>query len=489
MNNVAALRSEPSAWQLAIYGATILPLTLGQQPLLFMTPYYSAVFGLSLPVLGMWLTAGRIFDIFADLSVAYLSDRYRARLGRRLWVLVGLSLFLPAVWFLFVPGDGMTVSRYAVALFLFFLTWTTAFIPYLVHGTELASGHAKRAAINVLQGVGNSAALVVSYAGPLLFASAMFEPVRSGLANIFGAFGWRWLDGVAAILRQDAGSGVQSYGLVMLVIVLIMTVITPVLLLGYARWVPDRAAAGAHDKSSPFAAFRNPVFLRFAMGFLLVVSAYFITLYLLPFLLSFIYREPGELLNLLLVMTVTQIAIAPAWYFMLARWERRTCMCAAAGVQAFSLLLFALTPPHNVAMLYLDYFAFGLSGQTLMMLPFLVASDSADYSRWKTHQDSRAVHISLISLLIKAGGVSGALFVSLVGLARLDPSQSVQSPSALLALQGLGLWLPLGMLLLGAALIWTHPITRNRQAALQRRIDRRMIVTPHLTTCNIGQDG
>jgi Na+/melibiose symporter-like transporter len=190
-------------------------------------------------------------------------------------------------------------------------------------------------------------------------------------------------------------------------------------------------------------------------------------------MLAYLYFEADMVLQLSLLMTGTQIVAAPFWYFVLARWERRTCLCAGTIVQAASLVLFMLTPAHSPIMLCVDYCAFGLTGQSLMMVPFLIASDSADYSRWKTRQDSRALHISLISLLIKAGSVAGALFVALLGVAGLKPSLAVQPHSALVAMQGLGLWLPCALLLAGGAIIWTHPITRKRQRALQSRIDLR----------------
>jgi Na+/melibiose symporter-like transporter len=466
---------DPSGWRIFLYTLNIWPLTIAQQPMLFMAPYFSATFGLSLPVLGAWLTAGRIFDVIADVTVAFLSDRFRAVLGRKIWMIVGSLLMLPALWLLFVPGDGMTMTRYAVGLFLFFLSWTMAFIPYLVHGTELATGHAKRAAINILQGIGNSVALLVSYALPLAFVLPQMQPWREALSRRLSSSGWAWLDGVAALLGAEPQAGVAGYGLTMLMIVAITTLIAPVLLIGYAFFVPDRALGQRMEKSSAFAAFQNPVFLRFAIGYLFVASAYFVTLFMLPFLLTFIYFRPGELLQFSLLMTVTQVLAAPFWYMLLARLERRTCLTLAGIVQSIAIVLFMVTPANNTTLLFLDYFAFGLTGQTLMMGPFLVASDSADYSRWKTRKDSRAVHISLISLLIKAGSVAGALFVSLVGLAGLQPSLPVQAPSALVALQALGLWVPLGFMLLGSAIIWTHPITRNRQRALQRRIELRSL--------------
>jgi Na+/melibiose symporter-like transporter len=472
---------EPKGWQIAVYAATTWPLTIGQQPMTFLIPFYSFHFGLDLAVLGALLTAGRVFDLFADVSVAYLSDRYRTRFGRRRpWVVVGLLLFIPAMWFLFVPGDSMTLGRYGLALFLFFITWTMGFIPYMVHGTELSRTHEGKSAINVAQGVGNSLAVFGSFAIPLAFTDPATYDIRARLANFVSRTNFPWRDTISGALHYVTPPGIAGYGTVMYVVVMATSVAIPFLLVGYAFGVPDTSVQAHHERSSLFAAFRNRVFTRFAFGYLLVISAYFGTLFLLPFLLEYIYGASNLLLRLSMMMTLVQIVIAPAWYWLLARMERKHCMALAAIVQACSIALFIATPKGNVGMLYASFLAFGLTAQTLMMSPFLIAADCADYSRWRTKTDSRAVHISLVSLLIKAGMVAGALFVSLVGIAGLVPSNATQTPFALTALRVVGLILPCALLLVGAVIIATHPITRNRHKAIQRRIDRRITgVGPH----------
>ena len=142
-------------------------------------------------------------------------------------------------------------------------------------------------------------------------------------------------------------------------------------------------------------------------------------------------------------------------------------------LQTASVLLFFFTPAHATAMLFADYIAFGLGGQTLMMGCFLVAGDCADYSRWKTGKESRAVHISLVSLVIKAAYIVGSLLVVLLGLLGFNPALAHQTPGSVTALRYVGLLLPCALMLGGAAVVWTYPVTRNRQRALQRRIDRR----------------
>ena len=155
------------------------------------------------------------------------------------------------------------------------------------------------------------------------------------------------------------------------------------------------------------------------------------------------------------------------------RFERRTCIALAALVQMGSVLMFFFTPAGNTLMLFVDYAAYGLAGQTLMMGCYLVAGDCADYSKWKTGKESRAVHISLVSLVVKGAYIIGSLMVVALGLAGFNPSASHQSASSMLTLKVVGLLLPCALMIAGAVVVWTYPVTRRRQRALQRRIDRR----------------
>lgn len=57
-------------WRIFLYAIAIWPMTIGQQPLMLVAPYYAFAFGMSLTVLGAWMTVGRIFDVFVDIGVA-----------------------------------------------------------------------------------------------------------------------------------------------------------------------------------------------------------------------------------------------------------------------------------------------------------------------------------------------------------------------------------------------------------------------------------
>jgi GPH family glycoside/pentoside/hexuronide:cation symporter len=461
-----------SPLQIGAYALAIWPLCIGQQALIFAGPYYSHVFVLPLALLGVAMTCGRVFDVCADITVASVSDRLRTPFGRRRpWVVVGMALFLPSLWFLFVPGGHFSMVRYGLGLIFFFGSWTMAFIPYLAQGTELATGHDEKSRVNIVQSAVMIAAFLGSYIIPFLCIDKSMQGFRNGLGDLIrGAGAWGASSG--AWLHRPPPTGVNSYGEIMLVIVVVTSVVTPLILAGYMAFVPDRTAAQkAHG--SLLAAFRNPVFLRFCGGHLMILSGFLGSFGVLSYMLAFAYGRPDLVLVLSLAHVITQMAVTPGWSWLFKKLERRTCIALAAVLQTASVLLFFFTPAHATAMLFVDYIAFGLGGQTLMMGCFLVAGDCADYSRWKTGKESRAVHISLVSLVIKAAYIVGSLLVVLLGLMGFNPALSHQTPGSLAALRYVGLLLPCGLMLGGAAIVWTYPVTRNRQRALQCRLDRR----------------
>jgi Na+/melibiose symporter-like transporter len=108
------------------------------------------------------------------------------------------------------------------------------------------------------------------------------------------------------------------------------------------------------------------------------------------------------------------------------------------------------------------------------MAPYLVAADCADYASWKNRSESRAIHVSIVSVIVKLGSLSAAASVVMAGLLGFDPKLAVQPLATIHLLKALGLFIPFVCLLAGGVIVMTHPITRRRQTAIQRRLDRRL---------------
>jgi Na+/melibiose symporter-like transporter len=155
-----------TAW---IYGSLAFPLAMLGYPLgAYIPRLYSTEMGISLTAIGLVIMAAAIFDAVTDPVMGHFSDRWRTRWGRRRpWIVVGLPLWLFAVWMLLNPTVGISVV-YLAFFFLLMRASSTIFgLPYSAWGLELSSEYHARTMIQsarekfVIAGLIASAAMVM----------------------------------------------------------------------------------------------------------------------------------------------------------------------------------------------------------------------------------------------------------------------------------------------------------------------------------------
>ena len=124
---------------LGAYSLPALPLAMLYLPLFtYLTPFYVAERGVDLAALGAALIAIRLFDAISDPAMGWVSDRTRARLGRRFWVAASVPLIMLSAWMAFVPPADAGLGHAVLWLFVITLGWTMAQTPYGAWGAELA---------------------------------------------------------------------------------------------------------------------------------------------------------------------------------------------------------------------------------------------------------------------------------------------------------------------------------------------------------------
>jgi glycoside/pentoside/hexuronide:cation symporter, GPH family len=459
--------------QIIAFGALVWPLVIGNQSISFLLPYYSQVIGLPLAVIGLILTWGRVFDAFWDTGIAYISDNTTGRWGRRRpWIVLGMILFVPAVWLLFVPGRDATVLQFGIGVFLFFFAWTMAYIPILSLATELTRDNVKRNAITLSQGVAANSALVIGAVVPLFLLDQSMAGLRGAVADFLATVGLA-IPAIIEPLRAAVITGPERLGKIMLVMVWMTSIALPVTLVAYLIKVREQPVSTKAAKGSVTAALRNRVFQRFFVGYGLMMLGYMGRLGLMPFVIGFVFKDLDALLLLLLVQNVTAIAATPIWARVMRKYERVKIVIISAIIEASGLLLLAVIGAEQHGLMYFAFFLMGVPGLTIMLVPYQIAGDCADYAKWKTRTESRAVHVSLISLSKKTGAIWNAGSVGLVAWLGFNPKLAEATPEGIALLKGFGLYFPAAVLLIGCVLVAGFPITRRRQRALQRRLDLR----------------
>jgi Na+/melibiose symporter-like transporter len=452
------------------FTATVWPLSIAQLSFPFVAPFYAASFGMELAFIGFVLTLGRLLDIAADVFVAWSSDRTRTRWGRRKpWVVSGLLVYAPAAMLLFVPGQSASPARLVILVMLFFSGWTMAFIPFLSQGTELSDNYTDKNRINIVQSAIGLMAILAAFISPVVLVDPRATALRTLAANALNGI----LPALDAYLRRPSPTGAAYYGQSMLIITVLALAPILVTLPIYILKVHEQKLAPNIRKGGITSAIRNPVFLRFALGYVFLMFAHMGRTGLLPFILVFALHLPDSYLFFMMLLFASSLLITPVWSRLLERFERIKCIVFAAGLEAVGLGMLFVIPAGNPWLTGIAFVFMGLPGQTLLMVPYLIAADCSDYALWKTGADSRAVHVSLVSLIVKLGSVYAGVSIWLVGLAGFAPTAAQQPPGIILLLKVIGLGVPVLFLGLGAFIVARFPLNRARHAAVRSRLNLR----------------
>lgn len=92
---------------------------------------YAKEAGIGLIALGTALFMVRMFDLCSDLLIGFLSDRGAQRgISRKLWIAVGTLVTMIALWFLYRPPAGVSVTYFGFWFLMANIGWSLVEIPY-----------------------------------------------------------------------------------------------------------------------------------------------------------------------------------------------------------------------------------------------------------------------------------------------------------------------------------------------------------------------
>jgi len=134
--------SIPTRHTLAAYGALGFPYAAAFIALQVVVPtWYAENTALSLSVVGLVMLVARLMDTVTDPVVGWLSDRSRARIGRRkVFVVCAAPFVAVAVWRLFMPSadaGGAYLLFWTVAVYI---AGTVALVPMSAWAAEFNRG-------------------------------------------------------------------------------------------------------------------------------------------------------------------------------------------------------------------------------------------------------------------------------------------------------------------------------------------------------------
>lgn len=396
-------------WRLMAYASPAMITYLAWMPLGYViAKFYAKYTSLDLAAVGLIIFAGRIFDAAIDPLVAYLSDRFDTRWGRRKpWIVLSAPLFATGFVMLVTPPENVHWAYFLLANVVLYSGWTFFEITHVAWGLEMDREPAARSKIAVLLKLMAYVGSLAFFAFPFLFNpdsnSTEFTPPVMAALGVTVAAAFPILSMLAvACAPAEQRIGDKPFRLREVLGEMRGNKLLMYYLAGFGLWaVADGVIVGL---------------------FIVYVDAY-----------HGLSAAEGLIL---LAAYLSRVIAAPAALMVIRRMPRRTFWIVSVVSNALLYCTLFLFPAGATALPYLITFAIvaGVIDCIIGILALMLLGDIIDEDAQRTQRDKAASYKAAVNLVekgLRAVGLSGGLVV--VGAAGLVVGEQ-NTPSALLAL-------------------------------------------------------
>ncbi len=427
------------------YAASALPLsTLAVGMFIVLPTVYAETVGITMFQLSLIIPLTRVWDVITDPLIGWLSDRTRSRWGRRRpWVLLAWLPLSFAVYALYLPPVGASVTYLLVWSFVFFTAGTALFMPYTVWGAELSGVYHERSRV---------------FAFRHLFA-ALGTLLAAGLA-------WLARDTQTDTVGAGALALIAWVGLALLpvtLLILFSTVREPPL---PARLPPRpswQAGLRVMIQNRPF---RRVLATYFVNG---VANAFPATLFF--FFVRHVIGQPDDTGLLLGAYFLTAIVGTPLWIRLSRRHGKHRTWCAGMLLAAIAFGFVPLLGSGDTGWLLIIVVVAGLTLGADLAMPGAMLADVVDEDTVKTGQRRAGIYYALWAMVAKLALALGVgVTFPILSAAGFDPQISTNSDDALRTLALLFGPAPVVFKLVAAVIVWRYPLTAARQSELRAAI-------------------
>jgi len=432
----------PGLGVLAAYGSLAFPLAAAFIALQVIVPtFYAQALGLKLTAVGAILLVARLWDLFTDPVVGYLSDHTPTRLGRRkAWVIASAPCIAATVWLLFNPPEDVSNRFLLLATLAIYVAGTMNIVPLNAWGAELSDAYHQRSRITGTR-------VVFGLAGTLAALLLVDNSDNEALQASLTAIAWLTLAGLA-ISVPVAAAVVPDRGRV-----------TP-------QGNSLREAIGLLTRPSPF---RRLLFAFLLNGMGNAIPATLFLLYV-----THVLERPGIAGPMLFLYFVCSAASVPFWVAVSRRLGKHRSWCIAV---VGSCLFFALAPflgSGDVLLYGLVVVGTGLMIGADLALPSAI---NGDLIEWDALHNGRRRPGLFFALWGTASKLAFALAVGLVfpllELAGFDATASTNLPQDVRLLAVLYAAPSLLFKLTAIVLMWRFPIDEAEHGRIRALLAQR----------------
>lgn len=413
-----------------------------------------------------------LWDAINDPLVGTFSDNVRSRFGRRrpffLIFAVPFALAFIVMWW--APPWKSQVLLMLTVTFTYMLAdtiQTLVTVPYLALTPEIAPGYDERTSLTSYRMAFNLAAsLTTAVMAPTIVDAA----VNAGLSQQRGYLIVAGMFGLLAII--------------------------PFMILFFAIREKGSLPPPSEDKYSLGETIKllwNNIPFRYATGIYVINwIAFDIVAMMLPYFLTY-WIAQGNMLSkanlfgqklslesavLGIIMLVATLSI-PIWNLLSRKFSKRVSYLSGMGFWVVVQIAVILVKPGQFTLILIFGFLAGLSVSTAHIMPEAIFPDVIDWDELRTRKRHEGMYYGAINFMRKLSSAL-AIFISLQILGLFgyqNPPDGVsifaQSSTTLLGIRLMTG--PFAVIFLLAAIVsaWFYPLSRERQALIQRAILRR----------------
>ncbi len=430
---------------LFFYGLTDMPVMMSIFPaLVFIPRFYTSDVGVPIAVVSTVILAVRLMDVVTDPLMGYISDRTNLRMGRRRpWVMLSAPIMMLGIYQLYMPPEGAGGLHMFVWMFVISIATTMMLIPYYAWGAELSTNYHERSRITGWRAAMGALGNFIAQAAP---AGALF----------FFAIG-----GTAAVL--------EIVGVTMLIIMPIAVLLT-------VTFTPE--SKHATRSVTPILPglrlmMKNAPFLRLITVFAIGFIGLSITTPLYIFFVADVLGSEDESIYMLMCFYLSNILSIPFWVWLSGKIGKHKAYIVSFATIGFAHPFYLLLGHGDIWWMLPITVATGFAaGGFSQTLPNSMKADVIDLDHVNSGENRAAQFFaawSFIQKLAASLGTAIALYsLDLIGFEA--GADVVNTEEAMFGLRFLFSTFPSVFYLLGAALIWNYPITRQRQEEIQAQL-------------------
>jgi len=383
----------------AAYAAPAFALAVVGIPIyVYLPKFYTDTLGVDVAVLGMIIMAVRILDAVTDPLMGIISDRTRSPLGRRRPYIAGGSILLAiSIYMLFNPPMADPTVWFGIWIFLLFLFWTVAAVPYESLGPEITFDYNQR---NALFGLRDGLLLVgtlVAAASPLM--------IRTIFSISEGTAGEREVFHRISILYAP------------LVILLSIWCVLKV------REIPRTTEI---ERFSPARSmgyvFRNRPFIILLIAYTISSFGGNLPATLILYYVQYVLGSPHAD-RFLALYFVTGIVFLPGWIWLARRIEKKAAWLLAMTVNTGAFIGVFFLGYGDADIYGILVFLSGIGFGATVALPSSMEADVIDYDELLSGRRREGAYVGVWSILKKvvaALGVGLALWI--LGMVGYEPN-------------------------------------------------------------------